>query len=77
MSLLNSAMSRFEEATQMHGAVRTLRLRASKINPAHTAEQAEKRIAMIELMCGLLEKARDDALDLGLHEYTTHLEGKG
>lgn len=62
-------MSRFEEASELHRAVRTLRLRAQTRLPQLSDEQHAKRLVMIETFCALLEKSRDEAVDLGIHEW--------
>jgi len=67
-------MSRFEEASSLHNAVHVLQLRAQSATPTLSLEQRAKRIAMIEIMCGLLSKARDDAIALGIHEWETHIK---
>ena len=74
MSQLNSALSRFEEAASIHTAIHALRLRAGSVTPGLTDEQRAKRLGLIELMCSLLEKSRDEAVELGIHEWHQHKE---
>ena len=76
MSQLNSAMTRFDEASSYHSAIHALRLRSESAMPTLTEEQRLKRIALIDIMIGLLEKSRDDCVRLGIHEWAqAHQEG--
>lgn len=70
VSQLNSAMSRFEEASSLHTAIRALRLRGQTFPPNLTPEQLAKRSQVIETMCQLLEKSRNETIELGIHEWT-------
>lgn len=63
-------MSRFEEATAYHRAIHVLRLRDQSIHPDLTDSQRAERTALITLMCRLLVKARDEAIELGIVEWS-------
>lgn len=62
-------MSRFEEASAYHHAIHALNLRAQTIQPGLTEEQQLKRLSLVSTMIRLLEKARDEAVELGIVEW--------
>lgn len=67
--LLNVAMSRFSEAAAYHEAIHALRLRRNSVTPNLTDEQRAKRLAMIDVMAGMLERARDEMVEMGIGEW--------
>lgn len=62
-------MSRFAEAASLHDAIHSIRLRAQSVQPGLTEEQKIERQALAGIMCGLLAKSRDEAIELGISEW--------
>jgi hypothetical protein len=69
VSKLNEAISRFEEAASIHTAIRCLRLRAESTPTGMAPETQAKRIALISTMCSLLERSRDETIELGILQW--------
>ena len=63
-------MSRFAEASAVHSAIHALRLRSQVLQPGLTEDQQAQRLRLIETMCRLLAKHRDEMIDLGIVEWS-------
>jgi hypothetical protein len=65
---ISQAMSRFSAAASYHDAIHALRHRRGQYSNLPPDKQAQ-RLVMIDLMIGMLAKARDDDVELGIAEW--------